>query len=113
MDFHNNTSVAMGDVFAPARRQLHPLSHHTSSPPRPNFASSSQQVTLHYRPQAGRKQFEPSWQQFHADRLANSCRREMDAVDEEMIMRLCYALELDKLYVLPDLGLSADIVNRM
>lgn len=114
MDFHNNTSVAMGDVFAPAPRHFHPLSHHTSSPPRPNFASTSQQVTLHYRPQPRRKQFESSWHQFHADRLrATSCLREMDAVDEEVIMRLCYALELDKLYVLPDLGLSADIVNRM
>lgn len=37
----------------------------------------------------------------------------MDAVDEEIITRLCYALELDKLYTLPDLGLGADIVDKM
>ena len=110
MDFHGSTT-AMGDVFSPVPQ---PQFAGLTSPLRQSFSPSSQRSTLHYRPQV-RKQVDSSWQRFEADRtrLASSCRREMDAVDEEIITRLCYALELDKLYVLPDLGLSADIVNRM
>lgn len=99
----------MGDIFAPAPQPQFP---HFTSQPHQTFAPSSQRATLHYLPQV-RKQVDASWKRYEAERLASSCRREMDAVDEEMITRLCYALELDKLYVLPDLGLGADIVNRM
>lgn len=104
MDFHSTR--AMGEVFA-----TQPQFSHLNSPVRQNFTPSNQRATLHYLPQA-RKQVEPSWRRYEPD-LSSSCRRDMDAVDEEIITRLCYALELDKLYVLPDLGLSADVVNRM
>lgn len=104
MDFHSQR--AMGDVYA-----TQPQFSHFNSQARQNFVPYSQRATLHYLPQA-RKQVNCSWRRYETD-LTSSCRREMDAVDEEMITRLCYALELDKLYVLPDLGHSADIVNRM
>lgn len=104
MDFHSTR--AMGDVYAPQ-----PQFSHFNSPARQTFVASSQRATLHYLPQT-KKQVNSSWRRYETD-LTSSCRREMDAVDEEIITRLCYALELDKLYVLPDLGLSADIVNRM
>ena len=97
MDFHG--ARAMGDVYATQSQ----FSHFSSQ--------ARQRATLHYLPQA-RKQVNSSWRRYETD-LTSSCRREMDAVDEEMITRLCYALELDKLYILPDLGPSADIVNRM
>ena len=104
MDFHSQR--AMGDVYA-----TQPQFSHFNSQARQNFVSSSQRATLHYLPQA-RKQVTSSWRRYETD-LTSSCRREMDAVDEEILTRLCYALELDKLYVLPDLGHSADIVNRL
>ena len=97
---------AMGDVYA-TQPQFSPFNPQA----RQNFVPYSQRATLHYLPQT-RKQVNSSWRRYEAV-LTSSCRREMDAVDEEMITRLCYALELDKLYVLPDLGHSADIVNRM
>lgn len=108
MDVQSNTR-AMGDIFAPFPQQQF---RHFTSQSRQTFSPSSQRATLHYLPQE-RKQVDSSWKRYEAERLASSCRRDMDAVDEEMITRLCYALELDKLYVLPDLGLGADIVNRM
>jgi len=108
MEVHGNTR-AMGDVFAPIPQ---PQFSHLTSQPRHNYAPSSQRATLHYLPQVG-TQVDSSWKRYEAERMTSSCRRDMDAVDEEMITRLCYALELDKLYVLPDLGLGADIVNRM
>lgn len=109
MEVHGNTR-AMGDVFAPIPQPQ--FQSHLTSQARHNYAPSSQRATLHYLPQVGR-QVDSSWKRYEAERMASSCRRDMDAVDEEMITRLCYALELDKLYVLPDLGLGADIVNRM
>lgn len=41
------------------------------------------------------------------------CCWEMDVVDEEMIMWFCYVFEFDKFYILFDLGLSVEIVDRM
>ncbi|KAJ7363458.1 hypothetical protein OS493_009612 [Desmophyllum pertusum] len=107
MDFHSTR--AMGDVFA-----TQPQFSHLNSTPCQKFPPSSQRATLHYLPQA-RKQVDSSWRRCYEAELNSSCRREMDAVDEEMITRLCYALGLDKLYVLPDLGLTgtAEMVNRM
>ena len=99
----------MGDIFAPVPQ---PQLSHLPPQPRQTFAPSSQRATLHYLPQ-GRKQVDSSWKRHSEAERLTSCRRDMDAVDEEMITRLCYALELDKLYVLPDLGLGADVVNRM
>lgn len=104
MDFHSTR--AMGYVYA-----TQPQFSHFNSQARQTFLPSSQRATLHYLPQA-RKQVNSSWRRYETD-MTSSCRREMDAVDEEMITRLCYALELDKLYVLPDLGPNADIVNRI
>lgn len=104
MDFHS--ARAMGDVYA-TQPHFSPL----SSLARQKFGPPSQRATLHYLPQA-RMQVDFNRRRYEAD-MTSSCRREMDAVDEEMITRLCYALELDKLYELPDLGLAADIVNRM
>ena len=104
MDFHSAT--AMGDLYT-----TQPQFAHLNSPARQKFVPHSQRATLHYLPQA-RRQVDLSRRRYEAD-LTSSCRREMDAVDEETITRLCYALELDKLYVLPDLGLSADMVDRM
>lgn len=104
MDFHSTR--AMEEVFV--TQQQFSL-FNTSA--RKNFISSSQRGTLHYLPKA-RKHTEPSWRHYETN-LTSACRREMDAVDEEMITRLCYALELDKLLVLPDLGLSAEIVDKM
>lgn len=104
MDFHS--ARTMGDVFA-----TQPQFSHPNSPSCQKLVPPSQRATLHYLPQV-RKQVDINRRRYEAD-LTTSCRREMDAVDEEMITRLCYALELDKLYVLPDLGPGADIVNRM
>lgn len=104
MDFHS--ARAMGDLYA-----TQPHFSHLSSPVRQKFGPPSQRATLHYLPQA-RKQVDFNRRRYEVD-VTSSCRREMDAVDEEIITRLCYALELDKLYELPDLGLTADIVNRM
>lgn len=104
MDFHS--ARAMGDVFA-----TQPQFSHLNSPAYQKFVPPSQRATLHYLPQA-RKQADLNRRRYEVD-STSSCRREMDAVDEEMITRLCYVLELDKLYVLPDLGLGADLVNRM
>ena len=104
MDSHSTR--AMGEIFVPQPQ----FSHFNSSVSK-TFTPTSQRATLHYLPRAS-KHTEPNWWHYEAT-LTSACRREMDAVDEEMITRLCYALELDKLHILPDLGLSAEIVDRM
>lgn len=108
MDVYSNRR-AVGDIFAPVPQ---PQFSHFQTQPGQSFSPASQRATLHYLPQE-RKRVDSSWKHQETDRLASSCWRDMDSVDEEMITRLCYALELDKLYVLPDLGLCADIVNRI
>ena len=88
------------------------LSYLFSKPIQP-IEPSNQRATLHYLPQVSKQGH------FNLDSCVSqiltpsSCRRDMDSVDEQMITRLCYDLGLDKLYVLPDLGLGADIVDRM
>lgn len=37
----------------------------------------------------------------------------MEMVDEEMLNKLCYAMGLDRLYYLPDLNLTGDLLERI
>lgn len=82
--------------------------------PRQTSAPWGRPATLHYLPPVS-KHGNFNRDSYKAERFQTptSGQREMDAVDEEIITRLCYALELDKLYTLPDLGLGADIVDKM
>ena len=115
MDIRRATTV-MGDIFTSA--SLFDFNHQISTKEHQRAAASGQRGTLHYHPQA-RKQADLTWKRSVPDfRLpdeysTSSCRMAMDAVDENFITDLCYALELDKLYVLPDLRENADIVNRI
>lgn len=82
--------------------------------PRQTSAPCGRSSTLHYLPPVS-KHGNFNKDNYKAERFQtpSSGQREMDSVDEEIITRLCYALELDKLYTLPDLGLGADIVDKM
>ena len=43
----------------------------------------------------------------------HGCSRDLDSVDEDVLTKLCYVFELDKLYDLPDLGKGGEILEKI